>query len=307
MEVIYSDKFKNFTGPSVALAIGSFDGIHLGHQKIIEKTCQVARKEKLASGLLSFSPHPRQVLAPEQVKGVIISQEQKVEILQDLNINYYFCQKFTPEFARQNFADFVQNILTNKLNASHIIVGEDFSFGRGGSGDIRDLKRLGDRFDFSVTILSPVKNGGKKISSTRIRELISAGKVEKVHNLLGRFYEIRGNVIHGQGRGKKLGIPTANLELTTDYVLPKNGVYAGFVRHDNRRYAGAANFGNNPTFASKDYSVEIYILDLEENLYEQEISFSPVKFIRPEKRFSNQEELVKRIKEDILYTRKVLC
>ncbi len=307
MNVIYSRQFQKFSGPPAVLAIGSFDGIHLGHQKIIDKTTSLARDKKLISGLLSFQPHPRQVLQPDKVQGVLISQEQKIEILESLNIDYFFCQEFTREFARQNFADFVESVLYSRLNAAHIVVGEDFSFGRGGTGDVRDLKSLGKKYDFGVTIHPAVKNGGKKISSTRIRKLISQGRVEKVQNLLGRFYEIRGKVVHGQGRGKKLGFPTANLSLKTDYVLPQNGVYAGFVRYRDRRFAGAANFGENPTFSSKGYSIEIYILDLDEELYNEKISFSPVKFIRPEEKFSREEELVERIKQDILYTRKVLC
>ncbi len=307
MEVIYSSQFQNFNGPPAALAIGSFDGIHLGHQQIIKKANALAREKKLVSGLLSFEPHPRQVLQPDRDLGVIISQEQKIEILERMNIDYFFCQEFTREFARQNFADFVESVLCSRLNTSHIVVGEDFSFGRGGSGDVRDLKSLGKKYGFGVTVHSAVKNGGEKISSTRIRKLISRGKVEKVQNLLGRFYEIKGRVVHGQGRGKSLGFPTANLCLETDYVMPKNGVYAGFVRYQNRRFAGAANFGENPTFTSKDYSIEIYILDLNDNIYNEEISFSPVKYIRPEKKFDSKAELVERIKQDILYTRKVLC
>jgi len=307
MKVIYSNEFKEFDGQRSAIAIGSFDGIHRGHQAVINKTKEIARENNLSPAVFSFEPHPRQVLSPDHIPGFITSPEQKVRLLTDLNIDYYFCQEFTKKFAKKDFEEFVENILYKSLNIGHIIVGEDFSFGRGGSGNIEDLKELGKKFDFSVTPLSIINNHGDKISSTKIRHLISRGEMDEVKGLLGRYYTMAGKVVHGDARGAKLGFPTANLSLNTDYVLPAKGVYAGYVNYNGNRLRGVANFGHNPTFTVGEYRIEVFIIDLNKNLYGEDLEFSLVKYIRPEKKFDKKNDLIEAIKQDVLYSKKVLC
>ena len=307
MKVIYSNEFKEFDGQRSAIAIGSFDGIHRGHQAVINKTKEIARENNLSPAVFSFEPHPRQVLSPDHIPGFITSPEQKVRLLTDLNIDYYFCQEFTKKFAKKDFEEFVENILYKSLNIGHIVVGEDFSFGRGGSGSIEDLKELGEKFDFSVTPLSIINNHGEKISSTKIRHLISRGEMDEVKGLLGRYYTMAGKVIHGDARGAKLGFPTANLSLNTDYVLPAKGVYAGYVNYNGNRLRGVANFGHNPTFTVGEYRIEVFIIDLNKNLYGEDLEFSLVKYIRPEKKFDNKNDLIEAIKQDVLYSKEVLC
>ncbi len=307
MKVIYSNEFKEFDGQRSAIAIGSFDGIHRGHQAVINKTKEIARENYLSPAVFSFEPHPRQVLSPDHIPGFITSPEQKVRLLTDLNIDYYFCQEFTKKFAKKDFEEFVENILFKSLNIGHIVVGEDFSFGRGGSGNIEDLKELGEKFDFSVTPLSIINNHGDKISSTKIRHLISRGEMDEVKGLLGRYYTMAGKVVHGDARGAKLGFPTANLSLNTDYVLPAKGVYAGYVNYNGNRLRGVANFGHNPTFTVGEYRIEVFIIDLNKNLYGEDLEFSLVKYIRPEKKFDNKNDLIEAIKQDVLYSKEVLC
>ena len=307
MKVIYSNQFKEFKGQRSAIAIGSFDGIHLGHQAVINKTKEIAKKNNLEPAVFSFEPHPRQVLSSSHIPGFITSPKQKIKLLTDLNVEYYFCQEFTKSFAKKDFEEFVKNTLHKSLNIGHIIVGEDFSFGRGGNGNIEDLKALGNKYDFSVTPLNIVNNHGEKISSTKIRHLISRGEIDEVKNLLGRYYTMAGEVIHGDARGSKLGFPTANLSLNTDYVLPAKGVYAGYVNYNGNRLRGVANFGHNPTFTVDEYRIEIFIIDLNKNLYGEELEFSLVKYIRPEKKFDDEASLIKAINQDVLYSKKFLC
>ena len=307
MKVIYSNEFKEFNGQRSAIAIGSFDGIHRGHQAVINKTKEIARENNLKPAVFSFEPHPRQVLSPDHIPGFITSPEQKVKLLTDLNVDYYFCQEFTKSFAKKDFEEFVENILYKSLNIGHIVVGKDFSFGRGGSGNIDDLIELGNKYDFSVTPLNIINNHGEKISSTKIRHLISRGEMDEVKGLLGRYYTMAGKVVHGDARGAKLGFPTANLSLNTDYVLPAKGVYAGYVNYNGNRLRGVANFGHNPTFTVGEYRIEVFIIDLNKNLYGEDLEFSLVKYIRPEKKFDNKDDLIKAIKQDVLYSKKVLC
>lgn len=307
MKVIYSNEFKEFDGQRSAIAIGSFDGIHRGHQAVINKTKEIARENNLKPAVFSFEPHPRQVLSPDHIPGFITSPEQKVKLLTDLNVDYYFCQEFTKSFAKKDFEEFVENILYKSLNIGHIVVGKDFSFGRGGSGNIDDLIELGNKYDFSVTPLNIINNHGEKISSTKIRHLISRGEMDEVKGLLGRYYTMAGKVVHGDARGAKLGFPTANLSLNTDYVLPAKGVYAGYVNYNGNRLRGVANFGHNPTFTVGEYRIEVFIIDLNKNLYGEDLEFSLVKYIRPEKKFDNKDDLIKAIKQDVLYSKKVLC
>ncbi len=307
MKVLYDDEFASYDGPPTVLALGTFDGLHKGHQIVINKAKELAAKYSLSSGVFSFNSHPRRVLNSGEGPKVICSPKQKIEILRQMNLEYYFCQEFTTDFSRTQFEKFVADILVEKLKSRLLVVGEDFTFGYQGEGDSESLKDLGSDLGFKVEILAPLTtDDNKKISSTRIRNLIAAGRVSEIPELLGRYYTMSGKVIHGSGRGHKLGYPTANLKLEADYILPKSGVYAGYVNYKEDKYKAAANFGYNPTFSSKDYRIEVYILNLKKDLYGERLSFSPVEFIREEKEFEDIADLKETIKSDILYTKKVL-
>ncbi len=307
MKVLYDEEFENYNGPATALALGTFDGVHRGHQKVINKAKELAENNNLASGVFSFNPHPRRVLNSAEGPRVICSHRQKEEILRRLELEYYFCQKFTSDFSRTQFEEFVANILVKKLKSQYLVIGEDFTFGYKGEGNSEDLKQLGEDIGFNVKVLSPLTtDNNKKISSTRIRKLIAAGKVREIPELLGRYYTMAGKVVHGSGRGHELGYPTANLKLEADYILPRSGVYAGYANYKGGKYKAAANFGYNPTFSEQDYRIEVYIINLDKDIYGERVSISPVEFIREEEKFDNISELKKTIQSDILYTKNVL-
>lgn len=307
MEVIESLEFNLKNKQEIVVAIGSFDGIHVGHRAIINKTIEIAEEENLPAGVYSFYPHPLKIINPEQAPASLISEEQKVELLDEMDLDYYFRQKFTAKFSMLKFNKFIKNILVEKINVNHIIVGDDFKFGHRGKGTTDALKKSEKKYGFKVTILDPVKVKGKKVSSSLIRNLIKKGRVDEIPDYFGDYYRLQGTVIQGKGRGKQLGFPTANLELTTDYALPPDGVYAAYVYYKGKRYPGIANFGHKPTFADGDYSIEIHIMNFSGNLYNEILTLELREFIREEKTFSNAQQLVNRIKRDILYTNNLLC
>ncbi|MFP4016728.1 MAG: bifunctional riboflavin kinase/FAD synthetase [Halanaerobiales bacterium] len=308
MEVIKSDNFNNLNIGPVVLAVGTFDGIHLGHQAVINRAKEIAENYNLPLGVYTFHPHPLEVLKPAIAPKSIISLRQKIEILSNFNLDYYLEQKFTSDFARMDYKTFVKDFLVERFKVSHLVVGEDFHLGNKGEGNVENIKKIGSRLGFEVTGLDSVKKDSKRISSTRIRTLIDEGKIAKITDYLGRYYRLDGRVIRGMGRGHKLGIPTANLKPDTDYVLPPSGVYACYVLYKGKKYRGIVNFGNNPTFAGTSYSIEVHIFEFEyEDIYQQRISVDLVEFIREEMTFNSPEKLVEQIKKDILYTESLLC
>ena len=307
MKVIKSNLFSTYNNNSTVVAIGSFDGLHKGHQKIIKKTIKIAEKRNMKSGVFSFSPHPLEVIAPERSPSFLVSRRQKLNILEELGIDYFFEQEFTEEFSKLTFEEFISNIMIDKIGVKHIIVGSDFKFGKNQSGNTEKLKKLSSKYNINTKIIPIIKKNTNKISSTNIRKLIKAGRVSEVKKYLGRNYKIEGTVVTGEGRGRKLGIPTANLNLTTDYVLPPKGVYAAKVYTGDQEFKSVVNFGEKPTFSSGNYTIEAHILDLEKNLYGDLLEVELYEFIREEEKFSDEEELISKIESDILYTRNILC
>ena len=307
MEVIKSNSFAQYNIKHSVVAIGSFDGLHIGHKKIINETIDNTNEKELKSGVYSFLPHPLEVVAPEKAPSFLISRRQKIKILENMGIDYFFEQEFTEEFSKLNFENFIKHILINKLGVKQIVVGSDFKFGKNQSGNIKKLKKLGTKYNISINPVPVLKKMDSKISSTYIRKIIKEGKIAEVSKYLGRNYKIEGIVVSGEGRGRKLGIPTANLNLSTDYVLPPKGVYAAYTYFNNNKYEAVVNFGEKPTFNSKDYTIEVHLLDTSNDFYGKLLEVELVEFIRKEKKFSNKNELISQIKDDILYTRNILC
>ncbi len=307
MEVIKSPDFTRDVLEPVVVAIGSFDGLHLGHQKIIEKTIDIASRKKYKSGVFSFYPHPAKVIKPEAAPLMLISEEKKIKKLASWPLDYYFQQKFTRQFSRISFEEFMKEIFLSRLKARHVVVGNDFRFGYRGKGNVGYLKNFARDHKFGVTILPPFKIKGQKVSSSLIRKLVREGRVSEIPLYLGEHYQIKGRVIHGQGRGHKLGFPTANLDLKTDYVIPAAGVYAGYAYFEDIKYKAIANFGYNPSFPGEDFTVEVHLIGLEKDIYGEELSFELIKFLRKELYFSSSNDLIEQIKKDILYTEEILC
>jgi riboflavin kinase/FMN adenylyltransferase len=291
------------------ITIGNFDGVHLGHQALFHEVIEKAASINGTSIAMTFEPHPLRVLRENNHLPLITLYEQKVELIERAGMDVLICIPFTREFANLGAREFVQNLLLERIGMRAIVVGEDYSFGRNREGDIELLKTFGESLGFEVIVANWIKSakaGVNRISSTRIRELVTEGKMRQAGKLLGRHYQIRGNVVTGRDRGGKLlGIPTANIKLR-DELCPKTGIYAVTVDLENLQYPGVANIGYSPTFDDHVFTVEVHILDFNRNIYEKDIRVNFIERIRDEKRFDSIEELKSQIQEDILEARRIL-
>jgi len=296
--------FKN-----AVITIGNFDGVHIGHQALFHEVVEKAESLDGTSIVMTFEPHPVRVLKQNGHLPLITLYEQKVELIENSGIDVLICVPFTKEFAAISAKEFVEDILLKSIGMKAIVVGKDYTFGRNREGDIDLLQTYAKNLGFEVVVadwIQTSKNGPGRISSTRTRELVMAGKVDEAQKLLGRYYQLRGIVTAGRNRGGKLlGFPTANINLH-DELCPKNGVYAVTVECMGKIFQGVANIGYSPTFDDHVFSVEVHILDFNENIYGQKIRVDFVRRIRDEKKFSDISELSDQIKKDIVKARKIL-
>lgn len=288
-----------------ALVIGNFDGVHLGHQALFQKVVEVAEDgDKLA---LTFEPHPMVFLRPERGLKRISTLEQKVEMIQRSGIEHLIILPFDKKLADTTADVFVRHVLWEKIGVKHLIVGYDYAFGKGRQGDIPFLRQKGNEYGFSVHVVEPVMVHHLVVSSTRIRELIARGDVRMVYDLLGRYYQIRGEVRHGHRRGGSLlGYPTANLHLDEDYLSPASGVYAVQVICLSSCFWGVLNIGVNPTFNGQTVLAEVHLLDFDGELYGKQIKVNLVEKLRDERKFDSVEELKIQIGRDIEIARAIL-
>ncbi|MGM0444969.1 MAG: bifunctional riboflavin kinase/FAD synthetase [Bacillota bacterium] len=306
MNIIKSNTFDQYEIYENVIAIGSFDGIHKGHKKILNKTLEVAKNKGLKSGILTFEPHPQEVIGDGNSHYYLSTRSQKIMTLNEMNFDYYFEMNFSEELALTPFDEFFKKIIVNNLNTKHIVVGTDFRLGHKGDGNISKLKRLGKEFGIEITAVTPLKIGDHKISSSIIRDLVKAGKLKEVKKHLDNNFILEGEVIEGFGRGKKLGIPTANIKPDIEYVLPPDGVYAVYIYIGNKKYKGVANFGHKPTFDDNNFTIEVHIPDFEGDIYGEFVRLELIEFLRGEKEFKDVDELVSTIKDDILYIKELL-
>ena len=307
MQIITSENYDKFRENKPVIAIGAFDGLHKGHQLIIEKCIETAKMKQKPSAVLSFNPHPLEIIPNQSPPPALVSRKQKISILDDMGLDYYFEQKFDEDFANLNAVEFVENILTKELKVDTVVVGSDFRFAKNNEANVEILNKLAEIYNFKTNIISQLNANEDRISSTRIRNLLQKGKLDKAEELLGRPFQICGRVVHGKKIGRKLGFPTANLKLESNYVQPPFGVYAVEVHYKGKRYCGAANIGDNPTFKDRDTSFEIFILDFKDKLYQKRLCVDLIEYIRPEKEFADVEDLKEQMRKDVLYTRNILC
>lgn len=290
--------FRNITEKipkNIVMAIGIFDGVHLGHQEILRQVKKTAEKFSSFSILMTFEPHPEKVIRGIETLRNITPFREKFKLLQG-KIDGVLCIDFTREFSRQRPEEFVKNYIAIPLKPREVFVGRNFTFGRNAEGIAETLVALGGKFGFNVTIIEPIKSGGHVVSSSRIRELISKGDIESANRLLGRNFYIRGIVVRGKQR--KIGFPTANLRTEWELV-PAKGIYAAFVKFNSETYRSVVNIGNAPTFGENELTIEAHLLDFNQNLYGRELTLEFLKKIRDEIKFNNVEELKKQIKMDI--------
>lgn len=288
--------------------IGNFDGVHKGHQKLIGMTTQRAQELGLTSVVITFEPHPLRYFTGKKSPPFITLLPQKLELIAALGPQVALVLPFTRKLAAQEPEEFVRRCLVDGLRVRELFIGYDYAFGKGRRGNHELLARMGREHGFAVERIDPVIVGGAIVSSTRVRDLVEAGQVWEARDLLGRFYQVKGKVIHGRKRGGDLlGFPTANLE-PFDELLPKPGVYAVWVETElpGEPRKGVANIGHNPTFGENALSVEAHILDYKADLYGRDIRIHFVQRIRDERRFSGPQELVDRIREDVRLGRQIL-
>ncbi len=292
---------------NAVVTIGNFDGVHIGHRALFDQVIKKAKSLGGASVVVTFEPHPIRVLNCHKHFPLITLYEQKVELIGVTGIDALVCIPFTREFAATPARTFVKEVLCDTIGMKSVIVGPDYSFGKSREGNISLLREMGETYGFEVIISGWVDQGPRRISSTEIRNLVTEGKVEEAAELLGRHYQVRGTVIRGRDRGGKiLGFPTANLTLY-DELCPKGGVYAVTVEHHGISHQGVANIGYSPTFDNGEFSIEVHILDFDQNVYEQPIRVNFVERLRGERKFPRPELLATQIKKDIEKARQILA
>ena len=294
----YNNLDLNVKHRSGVIAIGNFDGIHLGHQKVINEAKKKAKKKKLPFGLMTFEPVPVMFFNKKIKNHRISSLEQKKDQLKKFKLDFLIIIKFNKNFSSLSAEEFIKKIIHKKTACRFLYVSKNFRFGFKRKGKIETLKKYEKQYNFKNLIIKPFKINNRIISSTFIRKEIRKGKIEEVNKLLNRNWSVEGKVIKGQKRGRKIGFPTCNLKLN-DYVIPRLGVYAVKVKTKNINKNGIANIGYRPTFNGQDLLLETNIFGINKNLYNKLISISFKKFIRPEKKFKNFEYLKKQIKLDI--------
>jgi riboflavin kinase / FMN adenylyltransferase len=293
-------------GPFAA-AIGIFDGVHLGHRALLERSVALARGDKIQSLAYTFHPHPASVLAPGIAPKLIEPVEKRLERFEALRLDAALVEPFDLELAAIAPDEFVRRVLVELLAVKHVIVGEDFTFGHRGAGKVALLQELGAELGFEVHPIRPVIAGGERVSSTRIRELITQGDVKRAAQLLGRAYAIEGTVVRGAGRGATIGIPTANLH-TRYELLPATGVYATRSHGPFGVRASVTNIGYSPTFGANPWKLETHVLDWAgEPLYGARLEVELIAKLREERKFSGIEELKEQIWLDVADARKLLA
>ncbi len=289
----YSSKKKSI------ITIGTFDGIHLGHQKIIRKLVKESLSKNLLANILTFFPHPRMVLNKDSEIKLIDTIREKEKKLKNLGVNTLIIHPFTKEFSRMSSVEFTRDILIKKLNVYKIILGYDHRFGKNRESSVEDLIELGIAYNFKVEVLDAKKINSINISSTKIRKAIQTGDINKATLYLGRCFEIKGNVIKGKGIGKKIGFPTANIIIKENYkLIPNKGVYLIKAKIKNKSYYGMMNIGNRPTLNGKNETLEVNIFNFNENIYGKSLKIFFLNKIRNEIKFDSIEKLSNQLQKD---------
>ena len=282
----------------LALSIGIFDGVHKGHQSIIKKLNSIAQEKNLESAILTFWPHPRTIFNPNDDLKFLNTIEEKIYLLDKKGVQNLFLKEFDEEFRNLTGEEFVKQILVEKLNVKHLIIGHDHTFGKNRSGDFSLLQEMSSEYDFEVEQVEAVDFQDKHISSTQIRNALLEGNVKEANEMLGYVYSVSGEVVHGKKIGRTIGYPTANIAADPAKLLPKKGAYIVDVFVKNKHYKGMLSIGTNPTVNGNSLSTEVYILDFNGDIYDEIISVNFRDFLHDEIKFESLEKLIERLDED---------
>ena len=296
------------TQQPTVLTIGTFDGVHLGHQKIIERVVATAHQEGLLATIFTFFPHPRMVVQHDKSLKLIHTLEEKKQLLQRLGVDLLVVQPFNEAFAQLTAEEFVSTILVQHLNVKKVIIGYDHRFGRNRTANINDMRLFGEKYGFAVEEISVQEVDEVSVSSTKIREALNKGDIITAEHYLGTPYSLTGTVVHGLKLGRTLGYPTANIQVTEDYkLIPKDGVYAVYSYIGARKVYGMMSIGKNPTIEGKGASIEVYFFDFNGDLYDRELTIYFVKYLREERKFSSVALLKKQLQDDETTARKAIA
>ncbi|MCX8062584.1 MAG: bifunctional riboflavin kinase/FAD synthetase, partial [Anaerolineales bacterium] len=289
------------------VSIGTFDGVHVGHQEIIRNLVTMARQTELPAVVVTFFPHPDRVLGKKEGRFYLSTPEEKAEILGNLGVDFVVTHPFNTEVANLSARDFLQN-LKDQINFQHLVVGYDFALGRKREGTVTRLAELSHEIGFGLHVVPAVELNGEVVSSSLVRSLLNEGNIKKVNLLLGRPFSLSGMVIKGDGRGRTLGIPTANLDILAERAVPLQGVYVCHALVNRQRFGAVVNVGVRPTFEEDPVAprVEAHLLDFNSDLYYESLTLEFLDRLREEKRFPSKEDLVKQIHQDILKARQIL-
>ena len=281
------------------VTIGTFDGVHIGHQKIVKRLIKVAKKNNLQSTVLTFFPHPRMVLQKESNIKLINTIDEKADLFNNLGLDYLIVKEFTKEFSRLTALEFVRDILVNKLHVKHIIIGYDHQFGKNRTANINDLKEYGEIYDFKVTEITAQEVDEVTISSTKIRKALNEGDIVTAKTYLGYQFMLIGTIVKGKGLGKQIDFPTANLLIKETYkLIPKPGVYIVKSNINGKVLFGMMNIGNNPTVGGKNQTIEIHFFDFNQDIYGNKVKIELLNRIRDEKKFESIKALQTQLNKD---------
>ena len=291
---------ENFPSDEASIVtIGTFDGVHLGHQQILKKLIDTSQKSKLKSVLLTFFPHPKVVLQPDISMHLIQTIQEREKALENTGLDYLVIHPFSIEFSRLSADDYVKQILIEQLNVRKVVVGYDHRFGRNRTASLEDMYHYADIYDFEVIEIDAKKINSTAVSSTKIRKAIDDGNIELANNYLGHPFTIEGMVVHGDKRGRELSYPTANIDLQNQHkIVPKQGVYLVKSKFNDRVVYGMMNIGTKPTFDKTMPSIEVHFMDWNGDLYGQEIQVELLKWVRDERKFKTAKELQTQIQMD---------
>ena len=288
-----TEKFRN-----PVLTIGNYDGIHLGHRTIIEVVKQRAAEISGTPMLMTFHPHPLQIVRPEKELPSIAPLEERKALIEEAGVDVLFIVPFTREFSQVPAEVFVRDILVGRIGLKGLVIGYDFTFGKGGSGNPELLGKLARNYGFFLEVVEAVTINGEKVGSNKIRKLVREGELDKANAFLGRPYMIKGEVVRGRGRGRQIGFPTINLK-TYFALIPKQGVYVSELEWQGKRYPSVTNIGYSPTFGENEFSIESYLLDFDGELYGAEVKLFFLHRLRSEMKFESVDVLRKQIQEDV--------
>ena len=308
MEIIRYSKNIILPNKKRYIALGVFDGVHLGHQKLIKETVDKSRKNDGISMIATFDPHPDKIINPESNVFLLTTLEERISLIKDLDVDVFLIIRFNRMMSKMPPEDFISKILVDSLQVKELFVGFNYKFGFQGKGNTDILREYSKLYKFKTNILKPIAANHTIISSTRIKDYIKLGEIEKAKKLLGHDITISGRVISGKGRGRKLlNFATANIETPLDKIIPVNGVYLVEIKIDNREYYGLMNIGVKPTFRETERTIEVHIINFNKKIYNKKVVVNILQKIREEKYFNHPSLLKKQIEDDILIAHKIIA